>query len=82
MLKIDDNGAVVYTRTFGGTDNDEAFSVIEKSNNITMAGSTLSADLDVTENHGSLDAWIVNYDGGSVTWKKNFGGIRFDQTPL
>lgn len=78
LMNLDDNGTKIYSVNFGGTENDEIFSVVEHSFNVTLAGSTNSTDNDVTGNHGAMDAWVVNYYNGAVTWKYNYGGTRYD----
>jgi len=79
LVKTGDNGNQSYNQSFGGTMNDEITSIVEYSNNIVMAGASTSSDMDVTANHGEMDAWIVNFYNGSIAWRNNYGGSHYDR---
>jgi hypothetical protein len=45
-----------------------------------LAGSTLSNDGDVTNNHGSSDCWVIKLSGeGAIIWQKTYGGSGVDE---
>ncbi|MBS4029701.1 MAG: hypothetical protein KGZ58_13820, partial [Ignavibacteriales bacterium] len=52
-----------WQKTFGGTNNDEAYSVIQTAENgYAVAGLTFSNDGDVSGNHGGADFWVMKLD--------------------
>jgi hypothetical protein len=88
ILKLNDNGQLVWNRTIGGVENDIARAVaVDLNNNIVIAGlfsETMDADPDETIipfiSHGFTDAFMIqmNTDGG-VNWAKSFGGTENDE---
>lgn len=63
-------------KNFGGTKWDQAFSLVQTADsNYVFAGNTNSTDIDVTENNGIDDFWIVMSDSlGNLLWEKSYGG--------
>jgi hypothetical protein len=80
VVKIDSWGDTSWVKTFGGTENDKFYSVIEAfDGGYLLAGSTFSSDGDVHGNQGSLDAWLVKVDeNGDTLWTKCYGGSSND----
>jgi hypothetical protein len=78
VVKLRPNdGSIVWQKTLGGSNNDEAFSLIESSDgSYVVAGRTSSTDGDVRGNHGNSDVWIVKIrpTDGSIMWQKTLGG--------
>ncbi|MFH2054804.1 MAG: dockerin type I repeat-containing protein [bacterium] len=75
LLKIDLEGDTLWTRTFGGNDDEAAFEVIENSDgNYVVAGYTDS------EGAGGKDFYIleVNASTGDLVWDTIFGGTEDD----
>lgn len=59
VLKLSSNGSMQWQKCFGGSDYDYANSIKETiDGGFIVAGTTLSNDLNVKGNHGSLDAWV------------------------
>ncbi|WP_439130169.1 hypothetical protein [Polaribacter sp.] len=80
VVKIDKNGAKIWEKNFGGSQPDEAFA-IEKTNNneFLIAGNTRSTDVNVTENAGSSDIWLIKINAdGELLWEKTYGGSNFE----
>jgi hypothetical protein len=75
LLKIDADGDTLWSRTLGGTEYDEAYSVTETADGgLAVAG--------YTESHGagSADAWLVRTDAlGNEVWSRTYGGQRIDE---
>jgi len=45
-----------------------------------VVGASDSNDVDITNNKGSYDFWIVKSDaGGNIIWEKSFGGSEIDE---
>jgi hypothetical protein len=74
LLKIDDNGALIWEQKIGEGETDEATSVIESSDgNYVVVGSTDS--YGVTPD--IKDIWAVKINpSGQVIWNKTFGGAQ------
>ncbi len=81
VVKLDSSGAIQWQKTYGGSKDDEARSIIQTSDGgYIVAGYSNSTDGDVTGNKGGFDHWIVKLDNtGSIQWQKNFGGGEDDR---
>lgn len=80
LLKIDDNGQLKWQKSYGGTQFDSGRKVIEKSNGeLILFGNSRSSDVDVKNNHGQNDFWLVMTNkNGQIIFEKNYGGSRND----
>jgi len=80
IVKLDTIGNIQWQQTLGGYESDEANSIINTfDGGYIVAASTNSNDGDVTDSHGSEDAWIIKLnDSGKVQWKKTYGGSASD----
>jgi hypothetical protein len=76
LLRLDGDGAVLWTRSLGGSDQDFATSVIQASDGgFYAAGGTRSSDGDFSEATGGLSAWVARLRAdGTLHWLKVFGG--------
>lgn len=81
IIKTDVNGNKVWSKTFGGSDMDAAWSIVASTDGgYVTAGFTYSTNGDVTGNHGYQDAWVIKMDGnGNKVWQKTLGGTANDQ---
>jgi hypothetical protein len=70
-----------WSYTYGGSNNDIGYS-IQKTNDdaYIVAGYTNSDDVDVKENKGVYDVWLIKLDdsSGKIKWQKTFGGSGID----
>ena len=75
LVKTDLDGDVQWSRTYGGGYYDEAYSVIQTSDDgYAIAGSTMSFGA------GSYDFWLVKTDtNGNHLWNKTYGGTTIDR---
>ena len=80
IVKTDSMGNLMWQKSFGGENKDEARDVQELSDGgFIIAASTMSTGGDVTGNHGSSDYWILKLDSmGNLLWQKCFGGSGSD----
>ena len=80
VVKTDKYGNLLWRRTIGGTYNDFGNKCLMTSDGGYIIGATSeSADVDVTGNHGSYDAWIVKLNSlGIIQWEKSYGGSGSD----
>lgn len=85
VIKLDENGDRVWSKTIGGSSVDDAWSVTETSDSgYVIAGETYSNDGDVNGNHDAThqtpDYWIVKLNAsGATVWTKTLGGTGYDQ---
>lgn len=76
LLKLNQQGDTLWSRTYGGTGSDQAFSIQKTNDNgYLMVGQTDSKNGDVHGNHGGIDYWVIklNFNGDTI-WTKAFGG--------
>jgi hypothetical protein len=68
MLKIDEAGAVDWSRRYGGTANDFAVDVIDSGDgNFLVGGTTSDSNMDES------DIWLMKLDPyGDVIWRKTY----------
>ena len=76
LLATDLSGNKLFSKIYGGTQNDVAYSIAAGTNNtLTMAGYTTSNDGNVSGAKGSQDFWILNVDlNGNLKWQQTAGG--------
>ena len=80
ITKVDSNGNKVWSKTFGGSDYDCFYSIIQTSDGGYLAvGHTLSFDGDISGNYAGSDGWIIKIDSnGNIEWSICFGGSKSD----
>ena len=76
LLAIDGNGNKIFSKIYGGSQNDVAYCMSKGSDgSLTLAGYTTSTDGDVSGAKGSQDYWVINVDQrGKLNWQKVLGG--------
>ena len=82
ILKTDSLGNKLWDKDFGGTDQDELWSIQQTTDGgYILAGHSLSnISGDKTQNSwGNYDYWIIKTDSlGNKQWDRNFGGTGYD----
>ncbi|WNW00928.1 hypothetical protein RRF68_07940 [Tenacibaculum sp. HL-MS23] len=79
-IKLDTNGTIEWRKYFGGTNTDTCYDITETSDGYLMVGSSDSDDVDITNNKGGYDFWVVKTDkAGTLLWEKSFGGDEIDE---
>ncbi len=75
LIRTDDTGTVLWTRTYGGSKNDDiAAMVATGGDTFALAGTTQS------KGAGGPDFWLLRTDsGGNVLWERTFGGPGCDE---
>jgi len=81
LLKLNAQGEKVWSKTFGGSEDDIATSMTATSDGgYIISGYSRSNDGDVSGNEGFHDFWILKIDAnGNKQWDKNFGFSGSDQ---
>ncbi len=76
ILKLDEQGAMQWQRTYGGTLWDEAHAVTATTDGgYVVAGLTQSDDGDISGSHGNYESWVIKIDvNGDLLWQKALGG--------
>ncbi|MBC8173744.1 MAG: T9SS type A sorting domain-containing protein [Chitinophagales bacterium] len=75
LVKLTPAGDILWEKTYGGSLNDYAKTIIGVSGGYVVAGSTYSNNGDVAENHGERDAWVFRIDEeGELLWENTLGG--------
>lgn len=80
IIRIDANGNLVWEKSFGGEQSDEARAIVKTSDgNFVIAGDTRSNTVDVSGNNGAADFWLIKISSnGDLIWQKSIGGSGFD----
>lgn len=74
LIKYDESGNIVWSRTYGGPRDDAA-----KSVQCTADGGYFVAGLTNSFGAGSSDVWIIRTnEAGDTLWTRTFGGTGFD----
>ncbi|WP_452220623.1 hypothetical protein [Lacinutrix salivirga] len=80
-IKLDSSGALEWSKYYGGSFTDTPYGVVQtEDNGFIMVGSSDSADVDITNNKGSYDFWVIKISNtGEILWEKNYGGSEIDE---
>ena len=81
VLELDNQGAILWQKTIGGTDGDLLYKAIKTNDGFLLGGiSTSNISFDKTENsRGDRDYWIVKINNeGTILWDKTYGGNDSD----
>ena len=80
MVKIDNQGAVVWEQSFGGSAFDDVHSIkATPDGGYLLVGNSKSNDGDLNQNFGENDFWLLKTDAnGTLEWQQNFGGSGLD----
>jgi hypothetical protein len=80
VVKIDTLGNLVWEKSYGGTEIDEAHSISKTTDgNYLIIGDSRSNNQDISNNKGAADIWLVKISPeGNLLWDKSFGGSNFD----
>ena len=80
LIKISPNGDLIWEKTIGGSSFDVARAMVKsQQNGFILSGSSRSNDIDVAENKGQNDAWVLKVDdNGNVAWETTVGGSNID----
>jgi hypothetical protein len=81
VVKLDSLGNIIWQKCLGGSDNDEAWDVVQSPDGgFVVVGTSSSSDGDLSVNYGSDDIWVVKLDAeGNLLWQRPFGGSESDE---
>ena len=77
LIKLDENGIVLWKKTYGGSGSDVFANIIQTHDDgFILVGSTNSTDGDVPRD-SIRGVWIVKIDSiGNIQWQKRIGGSK------
>lgn len=81
IFRIKPNGDTVWTRCYGGNNEDFFHDMVVIGNSIYCAGrSNSNNNGDVPATKGDVDVWVIKVDAatGNIIWSKTFGGSLFE----
>ncbi len=80
VVKLDEDGKILWQRTYGGTGNEGATSIKQtKDGGYMLLGVTNSIDGDFIATKGGLDIFFSKLDAqGNILWTKIYGGNKYD----
>jgi len=80
VIKISATGTLLWEKSYGGDEIDEAWAVVKANDgNFLIAGDTRSNDVNVSNNIGAADLWLIKISPtGELLWEKTLGGTSFD----
>jgi hypothetical protein len=80
-IKISNTGSIEWRKYFGGTNTEICYDAVEVVDGYLLIGSSDSLDVDIKNNKGSYDFWVVKIDkNGLLVWEKSFGGKEIDES--
>ena len=82
LLKLDSDGNLQWSETYGGSKDDRGQAIIQTSDGgYAITGYAMSDDGDGTNNNGFHDNWILKLDAqGNLQWEKSFGFSGHDHS--
>lgn len=82
VIKLNSTGNILWSKSFGGTNDDIANSVYQTNDGgYIVGGYSNSNNGDVTGNHGGYDYWVIKIDSnGFIQWQKSYGGTGNEGT--
>lgn len=80
VVKINNSGMLVWEKSFGGDQIDEAKGIVDTNDgSFLIVGTTRSEDQDISDALGAADLWIIKISpSGELLSEKTFGGSSFD----
>jgi len=79
LIKTDGNGIEQWTKTFGGPDSDNSWSVQQTTDGGYIIAGTSNYTISGATGYQTSDVFLIKTDGNGIEqWTKNFGGIHKD----
>jgi hypothetical protein len=80
ILKIASDGSLIWEKSFGGSEIDEARAITATNDgDFMVVGDTRSSDKDVSNINGGADLWMLKITSeGDLIWEKTLGASSFD----
>lgn len=80
VVKLDNNGNLLWERSFGGSAADGANAVVYTGDEtLVVLGNSFSNDQDISSPLGNSDFWLLTLDlNGTLIAERSYGGTAFD----
>ncbi len=80
IAKLNANGAILWSKCYGGTDYDQIYQILfSAGNGFTICSMSSSNDGDISGQNGIGDFWLVQCDSiGAIQWQQCYGGSSYD----
>ena len=80
LMKLDANGKLEWTKTYGGSGDDRGHGLVQLSDGgFALVGYSKSDDGDLSINKGQHDNWVLRTDSqGIILWEESFGFLGHD----
>ena len=80
ILKYTSEDTLEWQKTYGGSKDDRGNKIIPTNDGgFALLGYTKSNDLDITNNAGGKDYWLVKLNStGNISWQKSYGYLGSD----
>lgn len=79
LLKITDDGTLLWDKNIGGTSFDIGYSIKMSNTGFIISGASRSQNIDLNQNYGQNDALLAQIDAnGTINWLKTAGGTNED----
>lgn len=80
LMKFSSDDNLLWQQTYGGTEDDRGFDIITTNDGgFALFGFSKSTDIDVSENSGAQDFWLIKLtNDGSISWEQSYGFIGAD----
>ncbi|MBO3115370.1 hypothetical protein J4050_01345 [Winogradskyella sp. DF17] len=80
VIRLSATGVLIWEKSFGGDQIDEARAIAASADgNYIVVGDTRSNNLDVSNNKGGADLWLIKISPeGNLIWENTLGGSNFD----
>jgi len=81
-VKINEEGVLQWSKQFGGSFSQTPKDIVQtQDGGYILVGETDSSDIDITDNKGFYDFWVVKISNtGILEWQKSFGGSNIDKS--
>lgn len=82
LLKLDADGNLQWSRTYGGSKDDRGQSLVQTiDRGFALTGYAMSDDGDGSNNEGFHDNWVIKVDAsGNLEWEKSYGFSGHDHS--
>lgn len=82
LLRLDSEGEVLWSKTYGGSRDDRGQSIIQTADGgYAITGYAMSDDGDASNNEGFHDNWVLRLDSkGNILWERSFGFSGHDHS--
>ena len=82
LLKLDAEGELQWSKTYGGSKDDRGQSLVQtQDGGFALTGYSMSDDGDASVNNGFHDNWVLKLDAqGEIEWEKSYGFSGHDHS--